>query len=121
MIRRTYCIFLIALTATHAAGQSPRNLSLSAPTGEIREGFSSVQAVRELPDRRVIVADAKDRLVWLVDFRANTATRLSRQGAGPGEYGSASALFAGPTDTTSLLDMENRRLTMFDAAGRSAG
>jgi hypothetical protein len=96
-------------------------LTLGPRTGELPEPFSVVQAVRELRDGRVIVADARDRLVWIGDFGNGTVTQFSRQGAGPGEYGSASGLFAGPGDSTMLLDMGNRRLVVIDGAGRPAG
>ena len=110
-----------AIATPNVGAQTPGVLALGPRTGELRETFSVVQAVRELKDGRVIVADAKDRLVWIGDFTTGAAIQFSRQGAGPGEYNSASGLFAAPGDSTMLLDMGNRRIVMIDGAGKPAG
>lgn len=121
MLRRALVCSALVLAAPGAGGQTPTVLTLGPRTAALREPFSVVQAVRELKDGRVIVADAKDRLVWIGDFANGSVTQFSRQGSGPGEYGSASGLFAGPGDSTMLVDMGNRRLVVIDATGRPAG
>jgi hypothetical protein len=124
LFRLSRCALLCAgpaITTPSVGAQTPKTLTLGPRIAELREAFSVVQAVRELKDGRVIVADAKDRLVWIGDFATGAATQFSRQGAGPGEYNSASGLFAGPGDSTMLLDMGNRRIVMIDAVGKPAG
>jgi hypothetical protein len=92
--------------------QQPPTRRLGAAEVEFSEAFTSVTSLRELRDGRVLVVDARDRILQLVDFRASTATRVGREGAGPGEYGIPQSLVALPADTTLLYDPGNGRLLL---------
>ena len=97
------------LTAPLPAQQAPR--SLPAPNGVFEEPFSSVGVgtIRELPDGRVMVADARDKIVSVIDFRSGDATTVGREGSGPGEFGLPMRLFAARGDSTYLYDPLNQR------------
>lgn len=91
------------------AQQAPR--TLPAPQAEFEEPFSSVGvgAIRELRDGRVIVADPRDKLVSVIDFRSGSATSIGREGSGPQEFGMPLRLYTAPGDTTLLFDPLNSR------------
>ena len=65
--------------------------------------------VRELRDGRVMVADARDKVVSVVDFRSGNATTVGREGSGPQEFGLPMRLYIAPNDTTLLYDPLNQR------------
>lgn len=85
---------------------------LGVPEVEFSEPFTAVTSLRELRDGRVLVADARDKIMQLVNFRAGTAIKVGREGAGPGEYGIPQSLVALPADTTLLYDPMNGRLLL---------
>jgi hypothetical protein len=91
------------------AQQGPR--TLPAPQAEFEEPFSSVLvgAVRELRDGRVIVADPRDKIVSVIDFRNGSATSIGREGSGPQEFGLPVRLYGTQGDTTLLYDPLNSR------------
>jgi hypothetical protein len=101
-----------------AAQQGPR--ALPAPDKEFDEPFSSVGvgAVRELRDGRVIVADPRDKVVSLVDFRSGSATTIGREGSGPQEFGMPLRVYAAPGDTTLLFDPLNSRYLIIGPDGK---
>lgn len=115
---RVIPLALVALAAPLAAQQAPR--TLPEPQAEFEEPFSAITigGVRELRDGRVIVADPRDKLVSLVDFRSGTATRVGREGAGPQEFGLPSRLFVAPGDSTYLFDPLNSRYLLIGPDGR---
>ena len=65
--------------------------------------------VRELRDGRVIVADARDKMVQRIDFRGGAAVAIGREGSGPAEFGMPLRVFGAPGDTTLLFDPLNTR------------
>lgn len=83
--------------------------TLAKPDAEFAEPFSAVIAVRELRDGRVLVADTKDKIVQLVDFKSGRATKVGREGSGPGEYGLPMQLVGLPGDTSVIFDPLNSR------------
>lgn len=109
---------LLAVTNVSEAQQAPRTL----PTPEVSFGepFSSVGvgAIRELRDGRVLVADPRDKVLSLVDFRAGSSTPVGREGSGPQEFGMPMRLFAAPGDTTLLYDPLNSRYLIVGADGK---
>jgi hypothetical protein len=87
--------------------QPPPTTTLSRPDVEFREPFSQVEGIRELSDGRVIVVDSRERLIHAVDLKAGTATRIGREGGGPGEYRIPLRIFALPGDSSVIHDMAN--------------
>jgi hypothetical protein len=88
---------------------------------EFIQEMSQVSAIRELSDGRVIVLDARERAVYLMDPRTKSASRIGREGAGPGEYVSPDGLAALAADTTLVRDEQNSRFLVLGAAGRILG
>jgi hypothetical protein len=100
-----------------ASAQSVPTRALSTPDAEWSEPFSQITGIRELKNGRVIVADNRDKVIQLVDFKGG-ATKIGREGSGPGEYGLPSAVFAAPGDSTWVFDVMNSRYLVIDPAGK---
>lgn len=109
-------VALSAIALPLGAQQAPR--ALPAPDKEYEEPFSSVNSIRELRDGRVIVADPRDKVVSLVDFRTGSATTIGREGSGPQEFGMPMRLFVAPGDTTLLFDPLNSRFLLIGPDGK---
>jgi hypothetical protein len=92
------------------ATQNPPLRTLSRPQAEFAEPFTDVGSIRELSDSRVIVVDARELTVKLIDFRSGTATTIGRSGEGPGEYRWPSRLYPLSGDSTLLHDGSGGRL-----------
>jgi hypothetical protein len=103
-----FAMGVIAVNSLNAQG-APR--TLPAPNATYEEPFSSVGVgtVRELRDGRVIVADARDKVVQRIDFRSGAAVAIGREGSGPAEFGMPLRVFGAPADTTLLFDPLNTR------------
>ncbi|MEO8202024.1 MAG: hypothetical protein ABI679_15940 [Gemmatimonadota bacterium] len=100
-------------------GQTPGSRALANPIAESADAFTSITAIRELSNGRVIVTDILDKSVKLVDLAAGTATQIGREGQGPGEYGFPGELLALPGDTTLLVDRVNRRFLVILPSGKT--
>lgn len=114
-------VFVSSLLFVPGVAPGQPTHSLTRPTATIGESFSNVVAVRELPDGRVIVGDAKERRLAILDFTRGTATPLGRTGGGPNEHGSVQALFRGRADTLLLVDFPGRRMLRIAPNGTLAG
>ena len=104
-----------------AGAQSVPARTLARPEARYTEPFTSLIGVRELSDGRVIVGDSHERTVQLLDLGRGTAKLLSREGAGPEEYGIPSRLIPLAGDTTLLYDVGNDRYLVILGDGRTAG
>jgi hypothetical protein len=93
-------------------------LSVDRPAWVAAEPFSSVSAVRELPNGGVLVADFTDRGVFLVTSAGQGRRQVGREGAGPNEYRTPSRLIPLPGDTTLVLDRDAHRYLLIDGDGR---
>ena len=78
---------MLVASATPALAQNVPTRTLSKPDAEYSEPFTQIAGVRELKDGRLIVIDPRDKTVQVVDMARGTATKLGREGSGPGEYG----------------------------------
>jgi len=106
----------VVLTVPVLPAQQPQ--PLGRPIAEFAEPFSSVTGLRELSDGRVMISDAREKLLQLIDLRSGRATRVGREGAGPGEYARPGALFPLPNDQTLLVDLGNMRFLRIGADGK---
>jgi hypothetical protein len=91
-----------------AMAQSVR--TLAKPDAEFAEPFTNVGGVRELKDGRLVVIDARDKIVQMIDFKSGSATKIGREGSGPGEYALPMRLVPLPGDSSAVFDMLNSRL-----------
>lgn len=112
----------LSLSITFLAGaQSPPLRKLSQPQAEFAEPFTDIGAIRELSDGRVIVVDARELTVKVIDFRTGAAAVVGRSGEGPGEYRWPNRLYALSGDSTLLQDAANDRLMIIQPDGKPGG
>ena len=107
----------VPAAAVPAAAQLPTR-TLTKPLAEFGEPFSQIAAIRELKDGRLLVVDSRDKLVQLVNLTTNNASKVGREGSGPGEYGIPTQLFALPGDSSVIFDPLNQRYLMVHPDGK---
>jgi hypothetical protein len=74
------------------------------PQASLKEPFSRVGGVRELPGNKAIILDVQeDRLVF-ADFAAGSVKDIGRKGGGPGEFQRPQILLAAPGTATWVPD-----------------
>lgn len=105
-------VFLSAASATFASAQTIRPITLGTPTELHEVEFARATGIRELSDGRLLVADALEKQLHLVDFARRAALGLGREGSGPGEYKGLGQLIALPGDTTLVIDTFSGRWLM---------
>lgn len=89
---------------------------------EHAEPFTRVAGVRELRDGRVIVLDAQDQSIHLVNLATRTASPIGRQGDGPGEFRLPLRILALPNDSSLVEDMARPNgLLVITPDGRAGG
>lgn len=94
--------------------------TLPKPEVEYREAFTAISGLRELKDGRVLVADAREKTLQVIDLARGTAMAVGRTGAGPGEWGTPTTLHALPGDSTLMLDYANQRIFLVAPDGKPA-
>ncbi len=109
---------LVVVLVTVAQGTPVR--ALPAATTEFKASFTGIGSIRELRDGRVLVLDAADKTVHLVDLDRGTGTPVGRQGGGPGEYRRPFRLLPLGGDSTLLVDPGLQRSIVIGPGG-SAG
>lgn len=73
----------IATTAVHAQ-PGIRTIPLPQPTATLPTEFTSVGAVRELADGRLLIVDPRDQKLLVADLRNGTAVQIGRNQRQPG-------------------------------------
>jgi hypothetical protein len=118
-MRSTGLLGVLATLASTTPAQ--QKIALGKPDAETSESFTRIAAIRELPDRKVLVADPQDKVVQLVDFASGTTSKVGREGSGPGEYALPMTLLGLPDGSTLVQDLLNRRFLIVTADGKPAG
>ena len=98
---------------------SPRNITFGSPIAVSADPFTLITSVRALSNGRVLVSDAQDQSVQLVDLAGGEAMKVGREGQGPGEYSFPGDLLAVGGDTTWLVDRVNRRFLIILPNGKT--
>lgn len=98
----------VLLAATVLMQQVP-TVQLGRPDARSSEGFTSIFAVHELDDGRVLMTDNLDNVIRVVDLRAGAVREVGRRGQGPLEYQSATTILRGTGDTLFVTDNVRRR------------
>lgn len=93
--------------------QSVPVVALKPPGARLSEEFSRIVGVRELPNRRVLVADAVEKRVVLVDFGSGSVTPAAVNGQGPTEFTNAAVIWPLGRDSSLMADMSSRRWHIF--------
>ena len=111
--------FVLSLSSVASAQTTT---GLTRKTGVSAEPFSNATAIHELKDGRVLVADAQERVLSIVDFNAGGEVKqLGRNGSGPNEYSTAQSFMRGRGDTILMLDFPARRMLRISGNGTLAG
>lgn len=103
--------FLLLLIARPAgvATQEPRVIDLPPADWTLRERqFSQIVSVRELAGR-LLVSDATEDFIYVIDYESGSVRSLGTHGDGPGEYRDAGYLYALGGDSTLFTDPTTRR------------
>lgn len=109
-------ILASCLLAAPLSAQATWNLT-GKPDASIKEPFTNIAGVRELPGDRAIVTDQAERAVFLVDFGTKSRRQIGRQGDGPAEYRFPMAPLAGAGGATWILDATLRRVHVIGPDG----
>ncbi|MFN8583503.1 MAG: hypothetical protein U0163_21315 [Gemmatimonadaceae bacterium] len=107
--------------ATLAGQRAPAIKPFGKPVAEYAEPFTQISGVRELADGRVLVLDMMDKAIQVVDAQFSAATRVGREGRGPGEYARPAQLIAAPGDSSLVYDVGAFRYLWIDQQGRPGG
>ena len=110
LLRPSLAIALLLGSGLPSPTRAQTVRTLTKADAEIAEPFTNVGGVRELKDGRLVVIDARDKIVQLVDFKKGTGTKVGREGSGPGEYALPMRLVPLPGDSSGVYDMLNSRL-----------
>ncbi len=108
----------IGLGVAPLTAQQVPTVPLGAPTARVEEPYTSIASVRELADGRLLVVDSRDKLLQLVDLLSGSASRIGREGSGPGEYRSPSGVFPLPGHEALLVDPAQARFLRIDPTGK---
>jgi hypothetical protein len=117
VVHRSIVLLTLAAMPIAAASEPPPRRAVAEPLG-LDPAVAHVSAARELPDRRVLLTDARTPAVWILDPVAGRATRIGSPGAGPDQYVQPGGLYGGLDDTTLLLDRAQMRVMAVSADGR---
>ena len=104
------CTALVLSSAPLGAqGNPPAPSRLGAAIASLNAEFTSVSAVRELADGRLLVVDAGERKLHVAEWSTGRVRTIGREGAGAREYASPRVLLSVPSDTSLLPDPRNGR------------
>lgn len=113
---------LIAVSALPQLGaQTVQSRQLGKAEAEFADPFTAINAVRELKDGRVLIVDSRDKVVQLLDLKTGSATKVGREGQGPGEYSLPMSIVALPGDSSGVYDPLNQRYLIIGPDGKPAG
>lgn len=112
MLATTTSVLLASTLATTALAQQSASAPLTLPPPASQEEFTRIVALRELPDGRVLVADAADNRIVVLDLARGSAASIGRVGSGPQEFRLAGSLIALGADTTLVSDPPNGRFLL---------
>ena len=114
IVMRVLVLALGLLPGVLSSQGTPR-LVLQDADAALGEEFTEITWVRELKDGRVLVGDRRENRVVLADFKRNTVSPVGHTGGGPGEYSSAQRVWSIGSDSSVMVDGQQRWL-MFDGA-----
>lgn len=114
LIRTVITAFALAASPALLLAQAGtvRETRLDSPSRIVKEDFTRIAGVFELPDGRVLVSDRSDERVMIVDLARSTTTLLSRAGSGPTEYRMPGRFLRWAGDSIVLVDEGNERLAI---------
>ena len=103
------------------AGSEPVPRKAAALPLKLTSSLVHVSAAHELADGRVLLSDAKNTIVWVLDQKTGVLTRLGSAGAGPDQYVQPGGFYVGSAGATLLLDRAQQRVTIISPKAEFAG
>jgi hypothetical protein len=103
------CVCLIVGICAPARAQQVETRRLPPANAISAREFTRIAAVRELRDGRVLIAEAAETSLMVLDFANQITRKIGRAGHGPGEYDVLGSLWPLPKDSTLVADPGNRR------------
>lgn len=100
----------LSWTSTEVHAQSVPVITLGGTVGRLSDGFSWINAVRELPDGRVLLSLTQDPHLVVADYRTRMFEQIGSVGSGPGEYRTVGRIQALGGDSTLVPGGEGRWL-----------
>jgi hypothetical protein len=111
-------IACIALGVSVLPAQQVPTVALGRAEATYVEPFTLIGGLRELPGGKVLVIDPRDKVVEIVDLGSGSATKIGREGSGPGEYQFPRSVLAMPNNESFVVDPMQSRMLRIDAAGK---
>ncbi len=102
-------VFVLLTIASLLAAQSPGPRPLRPATDSLPVEFNRIVGMLELRDGTILVSDAGDRRLVVIDFKKQTLQQIGREGRGPGEYTIPTQLYPIGGDSTLMPDVLNGR------------
>jgi len=104
-----------------ASARAPSRVQLTGPIFETAAEFTSISSAVRFANGNVLVVDAAEQKVMLVDGKTGNLRPVGRRGGGPGEYQQPLRTLRYLNDQAVVLDPALQRLLLFDANGRARG
>ena len=118
--RVAHLLALIAVPASLVAqggGERPARALPREGMVEHEETFSRIKNVLALADGRVVVPDASEKKLMLLDFTNQRASEIARTGSGPREYQTPGGVYRGRGGAAMVYDQQQRRFLPILANG----
>ena len=114
---------MVVLAAAAAALQTvePAPRTLTPRPLHIAGTLAHVSAAHELADGRLLLSDAKNAVVSVLDPNTGVLTRLGSAGGGPDQYVQPGGFYQGPAGTTLLLDRAQQRVLVISPDAELTG
>lgn len=103
----------------NTVNESSLTEELAAPESRFEQGFSDIVGVRELYDGTVVVADALEQRVLLLDAELNSTAQIGKPGQGPGEYELITDLLPLPGGSVGVYQALSARVLEISTAGET--
>lgn len=111
--RIAFALLFAVSASLHAQQVTIRDLP--RPAKEIEDPFSMIAGAMELKSGQVLMIDAAEMDLVLVDFAKGTRAIFGRKGSGPGEYRAPQAMMIVPGDSLWVFDGGQMRFVTFGA------
>jgi len=117
IMRDLACRVFLSIVPALLSAQEPAPRQVPAATHETAEGFTSITALVEMSDGRLLISDGRELAVHLVDLARGTIKPAASRGRGPKEFGQPGGLYRMHDGEIRLLDQIQRRYLRFSRSG----
>jgi hypothetical protein len=114
-------ILLMLLAGPIALAQEPVPRRPGTTTIPLANRVAAISGVRELPNGQLLLSDAKSAAVYLVDPASGRMKAIGSAGGDSLQYAQPGGFYAGPADTTFLLDRGLGKFLVISPSGAIVG